>query len=117
MPLTTEAEESVVSAAPSEKRLGIEPASLERAARIFRAAGDTSRLRLLSTLMLGERSVSDLAELVGAHVPAVSHQLRILRSEDLVTTRRDGKRIYYSLADDHILQLVETALAHAVEVR
>lgn len=95
---------------------GIDPAALERA-RIFRAAGDAPRLRLLDALMQGERSVSDLAELVGAGLSTVSQQLRVLRSEDLVTTRREGKRIYYSLADHHVTQLIESALAHALEAR
>lgn len=96
---------------------GMEPAALERAARIFRAAGDAARLRLLDELMRGERSVTDLAEVVGAGLSTVSQQLRILRSEDLVTTRREGKRIFYSLSDHHVVELIESALAHAVEVR
>lgn len=88
---------------------------LEKAARIFRAAGDASRLRLLEELMDGERCVTELADAVGAGLSTVSQQLRILRSEDLVATRREGKHIFYSLADEHITHLITNVLAHAGE--
>lgn len=89
--------------------------ALERAARIFRAAGDTARLRLLDQLLEGERCVTDLAESVGANLSTVSQQLRILRSEELVLTRREGKHVYYFLADQHVVDLITNVLAHARE--
>jgi ArsR family transcriptional regulator, lead/cadmium/zinc/bismuth-responsive transcriptional repressor len=90
-------------------------AALERAAGIFRAAGDVSRLRLLDELCEGERCVTELAATVGAGLSTVSQQLRILRSEKLVTTRREGKHIFYSLVDQHVIDLITTVLAHAEE--
>jgi DNA-binding transcriptional ArsR family regulator len=90
-------------------------AALERAARIFRAAGDVARLRLLDELRDGERCVTELADVVGAGLSTVSQQLRILRSEDLVVTRREGKHIYYSLSDQHIIGLLDNVLEHACE--
>jgi ArsR family transcriptional regulator, lead/cadmium/zinc/bismuth-responsive transcriptional repressor len=89
--------------------------ALERAARIFRAAGDAARLRLLDQLLEGERCVTELADSVGANLSTVSQQLRTLRSEELVLTRREGKHVYYSLADQHVADLITNVLAHARE--
>lgn len=89
--------------------------ALERAARLFRAAGDASRLRLLDELMAGERCVTELAEVTGANLSTVSQQLRTLRSEELVVTRREGKHIFYKLADEHVVELIANVLAHAAE--
>lgn len=89
--------------------------SFERAAAIFRAAGDVSRLKLLARLAYGEWCVTELAEAAGVGLSTVSQQLRLLRAEKLVSRRRDGKHIYYALADGHILHLVQSALAHASE--
>jgi ArsR family transcriptional regulator, lead/cadmium/zinc/bismuth-responsive transcriptional repressor len=90
-------------------------AALERAAGIFRAAGDVSRLRLLELLLEGECCVTEMAETVGAGLSTVSQQLRVLRAEDLVTTRREGKHVYYSLSDHHVVDLLRSVLAHAEE--
>ncbi len=90
-------------------------AALERAARIFRAAGDASRLRLLDQLLDGERCVTDLAEAMGVGLSTVSQQLRVLRAENLVATRREGKHIYYFLADGHVAEVITNVIAHAKE--
>jgi len=84
-----------------------------RAAALFRAAGDVPRLRLLHELGVGERCVSDLAEDAGTKLSTLSQQLRVLYSERIVERRRDGKHIYYRLADAHIRALIEAALEHA----
>lgn len=89
--------------------------AFERAAAIFRAAGDVSRLKLLARLAYGEWCVSELAEAAGVGLSTVSQQLRLLRAEKIVSRRRAGKHIYYGLADTHILDLVQNALAHASE--
>ena len=86
--------------------------ALERAAGIFRAAGDVSRMRLLDYLMDGERCVSEIAEAMEAGMSTVSQQLRLLRQEHLVVSRRAGKHIFYSLADDHIRTILQGVLAH-----
>ena len=100
---------------PPRKNAGSEPpaAAIDRAARIFRAAGDGPRLRLLQRLAGGELCVTELAE--DDPLSTVSQRLRVLRMERLVKRRRDGKHIYYSLADDHIADLVQSAIEHAAE--
>jgi ArsR family transcriptional regulator, lead/cadmium/zinc/bismuth-responsive transcriptional repressor len=89
--------------------------AVERAAAIFRAAGDEARLRLLEQLSDGEWCVSELAAAAGAGLSTVSQQLRLLRSEHLVKRRRAGKHVYYALADEHVARMIRDALAHAVE--
>lgn len=89
--------------------------AFEDAAGLFRAVGDQERLRLLAILSLGECCVTELAEAVGAGLSTVSQRLRVLRSEGLLARRRDGKHIYYRLADDHVSDLIANALAHATE--
>ena len=88
---------------------------LERAAAIFRAAGDVSRLKLLSRLCDGEWCVTELAEAAGVGLSTVSQQLRLLRSERIVARRRAGKHIFYSLADAHVIDLNQSAIEHAGE--
>lgn len=87
--------------------------TLEKAARIFRALGDPSRLRLLTILSEGEACVSELSE--ENQLSTVSQRLRTLRSENLVSRKRNGKHIIYGLADDHVLDMIRNALAHAGE--
>lgn len=90
-------------------------AALERAANILRAAGEVGRLRLLQVLLGGERCVTDLAEALGVGLSTVSQQLRVLRTEDLVIARREGKHVFYSLADQHVVELINGVLEHARE--
>jgi len=89
--------------------------ALDRAAAIFRALGDVPRLRLLALLSQGPSCVSELAAAESEELSTISQRLRVLRSERLVKRQRDGKHINYSLADQHILDLVFNALAHASE--
>jgi ArsR family transcriptional regulator len=88
---------------------------LERAASIFRAAGDISRLKLLHRLSDGEWCVTELAEAAGVGLSTVSQQLRLLRAERIVARRRAGKHIFYSLADSHVSDLIRSAIEHAAE--
>ena len=87
--------------------------TLEKAARIFRALGDPSRLRLLTMLSEGEACVSELAD--QDQLSTVSQRLRTLRSENLVSRKRNGKHIIYGLADHHVVDMIRNALAHAGE--
>ena len=73
----------------------------------LRALGNEDRLLLLCQLSQGEKSVSELEELLDLHQPSLSQQLGVLRTEGLVDTRRDGKRIYYSVADPKVLHLLQ----------
>jgi ArsR family transcriptional regulator len=86
-----------------------------RAAALFRALGDVHRLRLIEWLSAGERCVSELAESNGTKMSTLSQQLRVLRQERIVKQRRDGKHVYYSLADAHVRDLVLAALQHVEE--
>jgi ArsR family transcriptional regulator, lead/cadmium/zinc/bismuth-responsive transcriptional repressor len=88
---------------------------LEAAAEIFRAAGDLSRLRILEHLAEERCCVTELAAMSGASLSAVSQQLRVLRAAGLVRRAREGKHIYYALADEHVTDLLRCALAHAGE--
>jgi len=84
-------------------------------AETFKMLGDTTRVRILDALARTEVPVCDLAEVLGLTQSAVSHQLRLLRSMRLVKSRRDGRHIYYTLDDDHILGLFEQGLEHVQE--
>jgi len=88
-----------------------------RAAALFRVVADATRLKLLDRLSEGEWCVTELAAAAGSGLSTVSQQLRLLRAERIVTRRRVGKHIYYSLNDDHVRQLISSALDHAAEVR
>ena len=86
-------------------------------ADIFKVFGDSTRVRILSALDVHEMCVCDLANVLSMTKSAVSHQLRILRTNNLVSARRDGKNMFYSLADDHIQSIFELALEHLNEDR
>ena len=94
----------------------VRPEALETAARLFRAIGDAPRLRLLTLLGQGEVCVTELAQAEGENISTISQRLRVLRSEHLVVRKRRGKHINYGLADQHVIDLVFNALAHASEV-
>lgn len=83
-------------------------------AELFRALGDTSRVRILAALAGGEMNVGALAEAAGISESAVSHHLRGLRQMRLVRYRRDGRQVYYTLDDDHVLALIRQGLDHVV---
>ena len=89
--------------------------ALERASRLFRAIGDPARLRILSRLAQGEMCVTELAAAEGESLSTISQRLRVLRSENIIVRRRRGKHINYGLADQHVMDLVFNALAHATE--
>ena len=89
--------------------------ALEMASRLFRAIGEPARLRILSRLAQGEMCVSELAASEGESLSTISQRLRVLRSENIIVRRRRGKHINYGLADQHVMDLVFNALAHATE--
>lgn len=81
-------------------------------AESFKAFADPTRLRILALLFTGERNVGDLAEHLDVSQSAVSHQLRLLRSLDIVRYRKDGREIFYRLADEHVRDVFYRALEH-----
>ena len=84
-------------------------------ADFFRIFGDVTRLKIMNALMCSEMCVLDLANVLGISQSAVSHQLRILKQMDLVKNRREGKTIFYALADDHIVTILSQGLDHIEE--
>jgi len=101
--------------APDPTLRPADSAACQQAAAIFRALGDPNRLRLLSLLAQRELCVSEITTLLSDNLPAVSQRLKLLRSERIVMTRRDGKHIFYRLADQHIQHLLSNGLDHALE--
>lgn len=88
---------------------------LQDLAEFFRVFGDATRLKILYVLLCSEMCVYDIANLIGMSQSAVSHQLRILKQMDLVKNRRDGKTIFYSLADAHIVTILSQGIDHIEE--
>lgn len=86
-------------------------------AETFRTLGDPTRVRMLDALGHGELCVNDLARLIGMSESAVSHQLRLLRNLRVVKSRREGRMVFYSMDDRHILTLFRQGLRHVQEKR
>ena len=84
-------------------------------ADFYKIFGDTTRVKILYALDKSELCVCDISALLGMSVSAVSHQLRTLRDSNLVKTQRDGKVVYYSLADDHVKSVLECGIEHIME--
>lgn len=92
-----------------------DPETVEQLADFFKIFGDGTRVKIMLALDAGEMCVCDISETLGMSMSAVSHQLRMLRDAHLVTSRREGRSIYYSLCDDHVKTVLETALEHVGE--
>ena len=84
-------------------------------AELFKIFGDSTRIRILFVLFEAEVCVCDLAAALGMTQSAVSHQLRILKQNKLVKSRREGKSIFYSLADGHVRTIIDQGLEHIEE--
>ena len=84
-------------------------------AELFKVFGDSTRIRILYVLFEAEVCVCDLADILNMTQSAVSHQLKILKQNKLVKSRRDGKSIYYSLADDHVRTIINQGKEHIEE--
>jgi len=83
-------------------------------AELFKMFGDSTRIRILSALSISEMCVCDLAALLEMTSPAISHQLKNLKSARLIKSRRAGKVVYYSLADEHVKQIIKQGLDHII---
>ncbi len=90
----------------------LQEGDMERVCAVFRMLAEPSRMKLVLALMQGEMCVYHLAEIADGSISAVSHQLKLLREQKIVKTARLGKHIEYALADEHVLKIVRTALAH-----
>ena len=82
---------------------------------LFKVFGDSTRIRILYALSVEEMCVCDIARLLNMTQSAISHQLRILKQSKLVKNRRDGKTVFYSLADDHVRSIMSQGLEHVEE--
>ena len=84
-------------------------------AELFKVFGDSTRIRILYVLFESELCVCDIAELLNMSQSAISHQLRILKQARLVRARREGKTVYYFLADDHVRAIIGQGMEHIDE--
>lgn len=85
---------------------------IPRAASFFKVVGDETRMKILCAIAARELCVNDIAEAVEMTKSAVSHQLRMLKEEGLVKARRDGKNMFYSLDDQHVVDILDIAFLH-----
>lgn len=84
-------------------------------AELFKVFGDSTRIRILFVLFEAEVCVCDLAEALNMTQSAISHQLKILKQSKLVVGRREGKQVFYSLADDHVRTIIDQGREHIEE--
>jgi ArsR family transcriptional regulator len=114
-PANCEAEHLDRAGADARKRTLMAPPTVEVLAETFRVLGDPTRVRILDALADGELCVCDIASIVSMSESAVSHQLRLLRTMRLVRPRRSGRQVFYSVDDQHILDLLRLAGTHVQE--
>ncbi len=84
-------------------------------AELFKIFGDSTRIKILYVLFETEMCVCDIAQILNMTVSAISHQLRILKQARLVKFRKEGKSVFYSLADDHIKKIIDNGMEHINE--
>ena len=84
-------------------------------ADLFKVFGDTTRIKILYCLFEAEMCVCDIAQLLSMTQSAISHQLKVLKQAQLVKYRRDGKTVFYSLADDHVRSIIAQGMEHICE--
>ncbi len=89
--------------------------SMQDLAELFKVFGDTTRIRILFVLFESEMCVCDMAETLNMTQSAISHQLRLLKSNGLIRARRQGKSVFYSLADDHVSTIIQQGWDHIME--
>lgn len=89
--------------------------SLTRLADLFKMFSDPTRVRILNILLEGDKCVSDVAAEMNMSAAAVSHHLRMLRQGNLVTDTRQGKEVFYALADDHVASILSLGMEHVNE--
>ena len=84
-------------------------------AELYKVFGDSTRVRILYSLLESEMCVGDMAQLLGLTPTACSHQLRVLKNSKLVRFRREGKIMFYSLADEHVRSILALGMEHILE--
>ena len=104
-----------LTSVPLPEQLSPNAELLDDLAELYKIFGDSTRIKILYTLFTEERGVGDIAQLLGMTMSAISHQLRILKQARLVKPRREGKMVYYALADDHVRTIFAQGLDHILE--
>lgn len=94
-----------------------DPAVVQALADTFRILGDPTRVRIVDALSEAELCVHEISERIGLSESAVSHQLRLMRTMRIVRGRREGRCVYYTLDDQHVLSLFQQGLRHVTEDR
>lgn len=84
-------------------------------AELFKIFGDSTRVKILYALLEAELCVCDIAKLLEVSQSAVSHQLRVLKTSKLVKFRKEGKTVFYSLADEHVIRILSQGMEHIME--
>jgi len=84
-------------------------------AELFKIFGDSTRIKILYELFQGEKNVTEICDDLEMNQSAISHQLKILKTSKLIKSRRDGKAMYYSLADDHVKVIIAMGKEHIEE--
>lgn len=97
------------------KNNNVDTNTLFDVAELFKNFSDSTRIRILYSLFKQERSVNEIAELLNMNQSAISHQLRLLKNSKLVSNRKEGKIVYYSLSDDHVYNIINQGIEHVNE--
>lgn len=87
-------------------------AEIEQVSQLFKVLSDPTRLKIMLSLKAGEKNVTAIAEAVSMEQSAVSHQLKLLRENRVVKSRREGKAILYSLDDEHVIDILQETFEH-----
>ena len=89
--------------------------SLNNTANLFKNFADSTRMKILFSLLEKEKNVTEISKELQISQSAISHQLNILKINNLIKNRRDGKTIYYSIADKHVYNIIEQGIEHVEE--
>jgi len=98
-----------------KKRIIPNTKTLEAMEKLLNVASDYTRLKILYALMDGEKNVSEIQEIADASQSLVSHQLKVLRDNNLVNYRKDGTRVVYFLSDEHVREIIQVVYDHVTE--
>ncbi|MCX5775287.1 MAG: metalloregulator ArsR/SmtB family transcription factor [Firmicutes bacterium] len=98
-----------------KKRIIPSTKTLEAMEKLLNVASDYTRLKILYTLIDGEKNVSEIQEIADASQSLVSHQLKVLRDNNLVNYRKDGTRVVYFLSDEHVREIIQVVYDHVTE--
>lgn len=106
----SEVAQQVIDGMPTERELYF-------LSELYKTFGDMTRIRILYALFKSEMCVCDIAKLLGMSVSAISHQLKILTTASLIKFRREGKTVFYSLADSHVEEIINNGKKHISDKR